>query len=55
MSLSLAAAKSLEKLHHHKEAIQVISVMTATTFLIMLVGPIVVKWTLIKAGEAKDI
>ncbi len=55
IGLSLAAAKSLEKLHHHSEAVQVISVMTATTFLIMLIGPIVVKWALIKAGEAKDI
>ena len=55
IGLSLAAAKSLEKLHHHKEAVQVISVMTATTFIIMLVGPIVVKWALIKAGEAKEV
>ena len=55
IGLSLAAAKSLEKLHHHAEAVQVISVMTATTFIIMLIGPIVVKWALIKAGEAKEI
>ncbi len=55
IGLSLAAAKSLEKLHHHNEAVQVISVMTATTFIIMLIGPIVVKWALIKAGEAKEI
>jgi hypothetical protein len=29
--------------------------MTATTFIIMLVGPVLAKIALFKAGEAKDI
>ena len=52
IGLALAAAASLEKMDLHTEAAQIMGVMTATTFLIMLVGPILAKIALFKAGEA---
>ena len=54
IGLALSAAKSLEKLNYHHEADQVIGVMTATTFIIMLFGPIITKIALVKAGEIKE-
>lgn len=54
IGLALSAAKSLEKLNFHHEADQVIGVMTATTFIIMLFGPIITKIALVKAGEIKQ-
>lgn len=51
IGLALAAASSLEKLNLHNHAAQVIGVMTATTFLIMLIGPVLAKIALFKAGE----
>ena len=53
IGLSLAAAKSLENMNMHDKAVQVVSVMTATTVLIMLIGPILAKMALFKAGEVK--
>ncbi|MDP8220005.1 MAG: cation:proton antiporter [Candidatus Stygibacter frigidus] len=53
IGLALSAAKSLERLNYSHAADQVIGVMTATTFLIMLFGPIITKIGLIKAGEIK--
>ncbi len=52
IGLALAAAKTLEEMNLHTEAAQVMGVMTATTFLIMLVGPVMAKIALFKAGEA---
>ena len=54
IGLALSAAKSLEKLNYSHEADQVIGVMTATTFIIMLFGPIITKIALVKAGEIKE-
>ncbi|MCF7913511.1 MAG: cation:proton antiporter [Candidatus Cloacimonetes bacterium] len=54
IGLSLSAAKSLEKLNFFHEADQVIGVMAATTFIIMLFGPIITKIALVKAGEIKE-
>lgn len=51
IGLALAASNSLEQLGMHHESIQVMSVMTATTFLIMLIGPILARIGLEKAGE----
>lgn len=51
IGLALAAATALEELGLIAEAKQVMGVMTATTFLIMLVGPILAKIALVKAGE----
>jgi Kef-type K+ transport system membrane component KefB len=55
IGLALAAAKTLETMNLHVEAAQIMGVMTATTFIIMLVGPVLAKIALFKAGEAKDI
>ncbi|HPR17838.1 MAG TPA: cation:proton antiporter [Candidatus Cloacimonadota bacterium] len=52
IGLALAATHSLEKMNMQHEADQVIGVMTATTFLIMLIGPVLAKIGLFKAGEA---
>ncbi len=54
IGLSLGASKILTDMHMQKQAAQVISVMTASTFLIMLVGPVLVKYGLGKAGELKE-
>ncbi len=51
IGLSLGAANILSSLKMDIQAKQVISVMTASTFLIMLVGPVLVKYGLSKAGE----
>ena len=52
IGLALAAAASLEKIGLHEYAQQIMGVMTATTFIIMLIGPILAKIALFKAGEA---
>lgn len=51
IGLALAASTALEELGMISEAKQVMGVMTATTFLIMLIGPILAKIALVKAGE----
>lgn len=51
IGLALSAASSLKKLNLFHEADQVMGVMAATTFLIMLFGPVVTKIALAKAGE----
>lgn len=51
IGLSLGAANILSSMKMELQAKQVISVMTASTFLIMLIGPILVKYGLSKAGE----
>lgn len=51
IGLALAASKALEKSGRHEIAIQIMSVITATTFIVMLVGPIFAKIALFKAGE----
>lgn len=53
IGLSLGAAKILSNLGLEYQAKQVISVMTATTFLIMLIGPVLVKYGLSRANELK--
>jgi len=53
IGLTLGAAKVLKDLGLDYQASQIISVMTATTFLIMLVGPILVKHGLNRANELK--
>lgn len=53
IGLALAATHALEKMGMHTEANQIIGVMTATTFIIMLIGPVLAKVALFKAGEAK--
>ena len=54
IGLALSAAKALEKLNYVHEANQVIGVMAATTFIIMLFGPVITKIALVKAGEIKE-
>ncbi len=54
IGLSLGASKILIDMHMNEQAAQVISVMTASTFLIMLVGPVLVKYGLGKAGELRQ-
>ena len=51
VGLALAASKALEQYNFHVQAIQVISVITATTFIVMVVGPIMAKLALFKSGE----
>ncbi len=53
IGLTLGAAKILTDLDLHYQAGQIISVMTATTFLIMLIGPVLVKYGLGRANELK--
>lgn len=53
IGLSLGAASILSELGLEAEATQVLSVMTASTFLIMLIGPVLVKYGLGKAGELR--
>jgi len=53
IGLTLGAAKVLGDLGLDYQANQIISVMTATTFLIMLVGPVLVKYGLKRANEMK--
>jgi Kef-type K+ transport system membrane component KefB len=54
IGLSLGAAKILNDMKMNAQATQVISLMTASTFLIMLVGPVLVKYGLGKAGELRQ-
>jgi Kef-type K+ transport system membrane component KefB len=51
IGLALAASTALEEIGLIEESKQVMGVMTATTFLIMLIGPILAKIALVKAGE----
>jgi len=51
VGLALAASKALEEHGFHSQAIQIISVITATTFIVMLIGPIMAKIALFKSGE----
>lgn len=51
VGLALAASKVMEKAGFHLEAVQIISVITATTFIVMVVGPIIAKIALFKSGE----
>ncbi|MFA7057699.1 MAG: cation:proton antiporter [Candidatus Cloacimonadales bacterium] len=53
IGLSMAASKYLVEAGHPEEAKLVTSVMTMTTFLIMMIAPNLVKYGLIKSGEAK--
>lgn len=53
IGLSIAASKYLMSAGYEEEAKLVTSVMTITTFLIMLIAPNFVKYGLIKSGEAK--
>ncbi|MBN1327109.1 MAG: cation:proton antiporter [Candidatus Cloacimonetes bacterium] len=51
VGLSLAAAKMLETRGMHQESVQLISSIAATTFIVMLIGPILAKIALFKSGE----
>lgn len=53
IGLSIAASKYLMSAGYEEEAKLVTSVMTITTFLIMMIAPNFVKYGLIKSGEAK--
>ncbi|MCF7918531.1 MAG: cation:proton antiporter [Candidatus Cloacimonetes bacterium] len=54
IGLALSAAQSLRVLSYSHEADQIMGVMAATTFLIMLFGPIITKIALVKAGEIRE-
>ncbi|MDY6915019.1 MAG: cation:proton antiporter, partial [Candidatus Cloacimonadota bacterium] len=51
VGLALAAAKVLEANGLHNYAIQIMSTITATTFIVMLIGPIFAKVALLKSNE----
>ena len=51
VGLALAAYKVLENNGLHDYALQLISTITATTFIVMLIGPIMAKIALFKSGE----
>ncbi len=53
IGLTYGAVRLLEEAGLFNCAEQVINVMTSTTFLIMLIGPVLVKYGLSKAGEIK--
>jgi len=53
IGLSMAASKYLIEAGFDVEAGIVTSVMTMTTFIIMMIAPNFVKYGLIKSGEAK--
>jgi Kef-type K+ transport system membrane component KefB len=53
IGLSLAAAQYLENEGFIEQSVQITSVMTVTTFIIMLVGPVLVKYGLVKSGETR--
>ncbi|MCK9330149.1 MAG: cation:proton antiporter [Candidatus Cloacimonetes bacterium] len=53
IGLTYGAVKLLEEAKLFSCADQVINVMTSTTFLIMLIGPVLVKYGLNNAGEIK--
>ncbi|MBC8384597.1 MAG: cation:proton antiporter [Candidatus Cloacimonetes bacterium] len=51
VGLALAASKVLEQNGLHNQAVQLISSITATTFIVMLIGPVIAKFALFKSGE----
>jgi Kef-type K+ transport system membrane component KefB len=51
IGLALAAADTLENSGFHDAALQLMSAITATTFIVMLIGPIMAKIALFKSGE----
>ena len=51
VGLALAASKALENNGLHIHAVQLISTITATTFVVMLIGPVLAKIALFKSGE----
>ncbi len=53
IGLSLAAAQYLEAEGYIEQSVQITSVMTVTTFIIMLIGPVLVKHGLVKSGETR--
>ncbi|MEA3475672.1 MAG: cation:proton antiporter, partial [Candidatus Cloacimonadota bacterium] len=53
IGLALAASKTLEKIGLVEYGAQIMSTITATTFIVMLIGPIFLKYALFKSGEAK--
>lgn len=53
IGLALAASKTLEKIGLAGYGTQIMSTITATTFIVMLIGPIFLKYALFKSGEAK--
>jgi Kef-type K+ transport system membrane component KefB len=53
IGLSLAAAQYLENEGYTSQSVQITSVMTVTTFIIMLIGPVMVKYGLVKSGETR--
>ena len=55
VGLALAAAKVLHERGDHNLAEYLLSSITATTFIVMLIGPIFAKFALLKSGEAKHI
>jgi Kef-type K+ transport system membrane component KefB len=55
VGLALAAAKALEAKHLHEYAVQIMSTITATTFIVMVIGPIFAKIALFKSGETNSL
>jgi Kef-type K+ transport system membrane component KefB len=53
IGLALAASETLERIGLTEYSTQIMSTITATTFLVMLIGPIFLKHALFKSGEAK--
>lgn len=53
IGLSIAAGKYLTSVGYEEEANIITSIMTVTTFLIMIIAPNFVKYGLVKSGEAK--
>jgi len=53
IGLALAASETLERIGLTEYSTQIMSTITATTFLVMLIGPIFLKYALFKSGEAK--
>ncbi|MCD4820156.1 MAG: cation:proton antiporter [Candidatus Cloacimonetes bacterium] len=51
VGLALAASKLMEENGLHENSVQLISTITATTFIVMLIGPIFAKIALFKSGE----
>jgi len=53
IGLALAASETLERIGLTEYSTQIMSTITATTFLVMLIGPLFLKYALFKSGEAK--
>jgi len=53
IGLALAASDTLERIGLTEYSTQIMSTITATTFLVMLIGPIFLKYALFKSGDAK--